>query len=275
MRKLFYVFIIVLLGGILPTNAYQPYYNAYPSYCCDDEPGCFNWEFYFGGTAFNAARQVGNEAVGLERFFGSEKRSASSPFGGAIVGVAYRDPCGCYFNVEFDWAMGNLNRNHHRGFHARHVNQFITDIKLGYNFSSGCWIFTPYGGVGNWTERYETSNKEKFCYSNWYGIVGGKVDHMWSPFLAIGIDAEVFIPFSTHFRFRHFDSSFKLKNGLGGKVEVPFRFDLSYDCLDKIYCTIAPFYRGMYSNHSKMKSFRTPKFSLHDAGAKIYLGYCY
>lgn len=295
MRKLFNLLISSAFLGtwILPLSVFGSYNfedNNYSTECCScydcNSCNCCNWEFYFGGIGLGASRKIDQSAVGLNEFFGFEegKKNADGCFGGTVIGLTYSNPNCLYFNLEFDWATGRLNRKGcFEDFRARRVDELITDIKLGYNFSCGCITLTPYAGFGNWLERYEiNTTTNKFHYRSWYGIIGARADWVYSELLSVGIDGEIFLPIYTSVKFKNFSSRIHVHNGWGGKVELPIKLNLGYFncCLNRFSATISPFFRAIEWDRSNfftcgIETFRVPKFEVEDYGAKLYVGYCF
>jgi len=279
-RFIFVMVTILSTSSLLATecSSYPMSNYVEPSFC---DECCDNYsEIYVGAIGYGVNRRVDHSVVGLDDFFGWDNghHQNSGTLWGAVVGYTYRNPCNFYFNAEFDYGTG-----HHKGescqgsFPKGHINQFFTTFKLGYNFQCDCLTITPYGGIGNWYECHQLSHGNKFHYSIWFGILGGRLDWQYNDCLTVGVDAEGFIPFHSNLHFNTFSKDVKVNGKWGGQVELPIRYNVSSCYCDNLFITLAPFYRFTEYGKSKfftcgIESFRAPKLRASDYGAKLYIG---
>lgn len=235
-------------------------------------------ELYTGIDTFSTKITINHHGRGVRNYFGKGryKRQYKDTVVGSLVGYTYRDPCGAYFNAEFDWASGKLNRTtNHRP--SRYAHYYFTEGKFGYNFQfCNCLLVTPYVGFGfEYVNNHIVHTSLKLKYRNYFAALGGKIDLFMYGNFSIGLDAQWQPQLDSTVKLSQYSQiRFKLPNKGGFELQLPLR----YTFCNNYVLSIVPFTKRSKdgaSNHSERLSSRRvklPEQVNQNYGGKVNLG---
>lgn len=260
-----------------------PSFSFFPDCCSWERELCHNRysQIYFGLDTFSTKIVVSRRSRGVNNFFGTrrDEREYKNTLVGTVLGFTYRVPCGIYFNTEFDWLTGDLNRKNHRP--SRYAHYYLGYGRVGYNWLvCNCLLVTPYVGLGyDYVDNHIRGSDLTMRYRDYYGIAGGRIDFLMYDGFSIGIDGQWQPQLDSSVRLSNYKGiRFKLEHKSGYELQLPlcYRF-----CCDQLVLTISPYTRRYKDGRSHTfricddSRIRIPQQTHQNWGGKVNLGFLF